>query len=152
MNMLATVIALFLVDRVGRKPLLYAGVGGMLASLALLALTFGQHAGVTHATGVTAIICLVAYITCFAASMGPIAWILVGEVFPLRLRSRGAAAATIGYGVSNTLVSLSFLTIIHRIGNAPTFSILGFFCVVTLLFTFFIIPETKGRDLESIST
>jgi sugar porter (SP) family MFS transporter len=152
MNMLATVIALFLVDRIGRKPLLYWGIGGMLGSLLLLAFTFGRHAGVSHATGVTAIVCLVAYITCFAASMGPIAWILVGEVFPLRLRSRGAAAATIGYGISNTLVSLSFLTVIHRIGNALTFGILGFFCVATLLFTFFIIPETKGRELESIST
>jgi sugar porter (SP) family MFS transporter len=152
MNMLATVIALFLVDRIGRKPLLYWGIGGMLLSLLLLAFTFGRHSGVTHATGITAVICLVAYITCFAASMGPIAWILVGEVFPLRLRSRGAAAATIGYGISNTLVSLSFLTVIHRLGNALTFGILGFFCVATLLFTFFIIPETKGRELESIST
>jgi sugar porter (SP) family MFS transporter len=152
MNMLATVIALFLVDRIGRKPLLYWGIGGMLGSLLLLAFTFGRNSGVSHTTGVTAVICLVAYITCFAASMGPIAWILVGEVFPLRLRSRGAAAATIGYGISNTLVSLSFLTVIHRIGNALTFGVLGFFCVATLLFTFFIIPETKGRELESIST
>jgi uncharacterized membrane protein YjdF len=91
------------------------------------------------------------YITCFAASMGPIAWILVGEVFPLRLRSRGAAAATLGYGISNTLVSLSFLTVIHRIGNAFTFGALAFFCIVTLFFTWFIIPETRGRELESIS-
>jgi sugar porter (SP) family MFS transporter len=152
MNMLATVIALFLVDRIGRKPLLYWGIGGMLGSLLLLAFTFGRHSSVTRTTGVTAVICLVAYIACFAASMGPIAWILVGEVFPLRLRSRGAAAATIGYGISNTLVSLSFLTVIHRLGNALTFGVLGFFCVATLLFTFFIIPETKGRELESIST
>ena len=152
MNMLATVIALFLVDRIGRKPLLYWGVGGMLVSLFLLAFTFGRHSGVSQATGLTAVICLVGYITCFAASMGPIAWILVGEVFPLRLRSRGAAAATIGYGISNTLVSLSFLTVIHRLGNALTFGVLGFFCVATLLFTLFIIPETKGRELESIST
>jgi sugar porter (SP) family MFS transporter len=151
MNMFATVIALCFVDRIGRKPLLYGGIGGMLASLLVLALTFGHRSGVTHATGVTAVICLLVYITCFAASMGPIAWILVGEVFPLRLRSRGAAAATLGYGISNTLVSLSFLTIIHRIGNASTFGILAFFCVVTLLFTWFIIPETRGRNLESIS-
>jgi sugar porter (SP) family MFS transporter len=150
-NMLATVIALFCVDRIGRKPLLYGGVGGMLASLLLLAFTFGRRSGVTHMTGLTAVICLMVYITCFAASMGPIAWILVGEVFPLRLRSRGAAAATLGYGISNTLVSLSFLTVIHRIGNAFTFAALAFFCIVTLFFTWFIIPETRGRELESIS-
>jgi len=151
MNMLATVIALFLVDRIGRKPLLYAGVGGMLVSLVVLSTTFARHAAVTRTTGITAVICLMAYITCCAASMGPIAWILAGEVFPLRLRSRGAAATTLGYGISNTLVSLSFLSVIHRVGNAATFGIFAFFCAVTLIFTTFIIPETKGRELESIS-
>jgi sugar porter (SP) family MFS transporter len=150
-NMLATVVALFLVDRVGRKPLLYAGVGGMLASLLVLAFTFGHHAKPTHATGVVAVVCLMVYSACCAASMGPIAWILVGEVFPLQLRSRGAAAATLGYGISNTLVSLSFLSVIHRIGNAWTFGVFALFCVVTLLFTRFIIPETKALELESIS-
>jgi sugar porter (SP) family MFS transporter len=150
-NMLATLVALVCVDRIGRKPLLYGGIGGMLGSLLLLAFTFGRVSGVTHTTGMTAIICLMVYISCFAASMGPIAWILVGEVFPLKLRSRGAAAATLGYGVSNTLVSLSFLTIIHRMGNAFTFAALGFFCIVTLFFTWLVVPETKGRELESIS-
>jgi MFS family permease len=91
------------------------------------------------------------YIACCAASMGPIAWILVGEVFPLQLRSRGAAAATLGYGVSNTLVSLTFLSVIHRIGNAWTFGVFALFCVVTLLFTWFVVPETKALELESIS-
>lgn len=151
MNMFATVIALFLVDRVGRKPLLYAGAGGMLVSLLVLASMFGHLTIRTHATGVTAVACLLVYIACCAASMGPIAWILVGEVFPLQLRSRGAAAATLGYGVSNTLVSLTFLSVIHRIGSAWTFSILAFFCLATLLFTRFVIPETKALELESIS-
>ena len=151
MNMLATVIALFLVDRIGRKPLLYAGVGGMLASLLVLAFTFGHQAKATHATGITAVVCLMVYIACCAASMGPIAWILVGEVFPLPLRSRGAAAATIGYGLSNTLVSLTFLSVIHRIGSAATFGVFALFCAVTLLFTRFVIPETKALELESIS-
>lgn len=151
MNMLATVIALFLVDRIGRKPLLYAGVGGMLASLLVLAFTFSHQAKATPVTGITAVACLMVYIACCAASMGPIAWILVGEVFPLQLRSRGAAAATLGYGISNTLVSLSFLSVIHRIGNAWTFGIFALFCVITLLFTRFIIPETKALELESIS-
>jgi MFS family permease len=83
--------------------------------------------------------------------MGPIAWILASEVFPLRLRGRGVAAATLGSGASNFLVSLTFLSLIHSAGNALTFAIYGFFCIVTLLFVRFIIPETKGRELESIS-
>jgi MFS family permease len=98
-----------------------------------------------------ATICLMVYITCFAFSMGPIAWILVSEVFPLHVRGRGVAAATLGSGTSNFLVSLTFLSLIKTVGNTVTFSIYGAFCILTLLFVRFIIPETKGRQLESIS-
>jgi MFS family permease len=95
--------------------------------------------------------CLVVYIACFAFSMGPIGWILVAEVFPLRLRGRGVAAATLGSGASNSLVAFTFLSLIKAAGNSLTFAIYGGFCVLTLLFVRFVIPETKGRELESIS-
>jgi SP family galactose:H+ symporter-like MFS transporter len=150
-NMLATIIALVLVDRVGRKPLLYAGVGGMTFSLFLLAYAFHNQAAFGSSPGIVATVCLMAYITCFAFSMGPIAWILASEVFPLRLRARGIAAATLGSGASNFLVSLTFLSLIKAAGNALTFIIYGVFCIITLLFVRFIVPETKGRELESIS-
>jgi sugar porter (SP) family MFS transporter len=150
-NMLATVIALVLVDRVGRKPLLYAGVGGMTVSLFLLAYSFHNQAAFGASLGMFATVCLVFYIACFAFSMGPIAWILVSEVFPLQIRGRGVAAATIGSGASNFIVSLTFLSLIKAAGNALTFSIYGVFCILTLLFVRFIVPETKGRELESIS-
>jgi MFS family permease len=84
--------------------------------------------------------------------MGPIAWILVSEVFPLRVRGRGVAAATLGYGTSNTIVSITFLSVINIVGNAMTFAIFGFFCILTLLFVKFVVPETMGRELESISS
>jgi sugar porter (SP) family MFS transporter len=151
-NVLATVIALVLVDRVGRKPLLYYGVAGMTAALFLLAFAFHNQLELGHSLGITAMICLMVYITCFAFSMGPIAWILVAEVFPLRLRGRGVAAATLGSGTSNFLVSLTFLSLIHAAGSSLTFSIYGGFCVLTLLFVRFVIPETMGRELESISS
>ena len=110
MNVLATVIALVLVDRAGRKPLLYWGVGGMTVSLFVLSLAFHLKDALGGSLGLIAVGCLSVYIICFACSMGPIAWILVAEVFPLRLRSRGAAAATLGSGLSNFLVSLTFLS------------------------------------------
>jgi sugar porter (SP) family MFS transporter len=150
-NMIATLLAVFLVDRLGRKPLLYFGVGGMTASLLFLSYTFAHQGAVTHSTGVTAVVCLAFYIACSAASMGAIAWILVSEVFPLRLRSSGAAAGTVCYGLSNFLVSWAFPSVIDRAGNAATFGIFAGFCVVTLFFARFIIPETAGRELESIS-
>lgn len=151
-NVLATLIALALVDRIGRKPLLYAGVGGMTVSLFTLAVAFHFQVAVGASLGIVATVCLMLYITCFAASMGPIAWILVAEVFPLRLRGRGVAAATLGSGISNFIVSLTFLSLINAAGNSLTFGIYGAFCILTLLFTRFVIPETKGRELESIST
>ncbi len=150
-NVLATVIALLLVDRLGRKPLLYAGVGGMTISLFVLSLCFHNQAALGSSLGIIATACLMVYITCFAFSMGPIAWILVSEVFPLRVRGRGVAAATLGSGTSNFLVSLTFLSLIKAAGNALTFAIYGLFCILTLFFVRYVIPETKGRELESIS-
>ncbi|AXC11702.1 sugar-proton symporter [Acidisarcina polymorpha] len=151
-NVLATIIALVLVDKVGRKPLLYAGVSGMTASLFLLSYSFHNPSAFSAAPGAVATVCLMVYITCFAFSMGPIAWILVSEVFPLQLRGRGVAAATLGSGASNFLVSLTFLSLIKAAGNSVTFIIYGIFCILTLLFVRFIVPETKGRALESISS
>jgi sugar porter (SP) family MFS transporter len=151
LNVLATIIALPLVDRVGRKPLLYWGVGGMTLSLFLLSYAFHNQAVLGSSLGMLATACLIVYITCFAFSMGPIAWILVAEVFPLRLRGRGAAAATLGSGAANALVAFTFLSLIKAAGNSLTFAIYGGFCVLTLLFVRFVIPETKGRELESIS-
>lgn len=92
------------------------------------------------------------YITCFAFSMGPIAWILVSEIFPLRVRGRGVAAASLGSGACNFAVSVTFLSIIHAAGNSVTFLIYAAFCVITLFFVRFVIPETRGRELESISS
>ena len=122
----------------------------MTASLSLLAVAFHQAAA-GPSLGLIATVCLVIYIACFALSMGPIAWILVAEVFPLQVRARGVAAATLGSGASNFLVSITFLSLIKAAGNTLTFTIYGVFCILTLLFVRFIVPETKGRSLETIS-
>jgi SP family galactose:H+ symporter-like MFS transporter len=150
-NVFATIIALALVDRVGRKPLLYAGVGGMAVSLFILSFSFHNQALFGSSLGMVATACLMVYITCFAFSLGPIGWILVSEVFPLRVRGRGVAAASLGSGAANFVVSLTFLSLIKLAGTSLTFAVYGLFCMVTLLFVYFVIPETKGRELESIS-
>jgi sugar porter (SP) family MFS transporter len=150
-NVLATVIALVLVDRLGRKPLLYAGIGGMTAALFALSICFHNQAALGKSLGIIATVCLMSFIACYAFSIGPIAWILVSEVFPLRVRGRGVAAATLSFGTSNFLVSLTFLSLIKAAGNSLTFVIFGVFCILTLVFVRFVIPETAGRELESIS-
>jgi sugar porter (SP) family MFS transporter len=150
-NVIATVAGILLVDRVGRKPLLYVGVGGMTIALFALAYAFGHQTGAGGSLGLIAIGCLVLYIACFAFSLGAIAWILVSEVFPLRVRGRGVAVATLFSGISNFAVSLTFLSMIKAVGSASTFAIYGVLSIVTLIFVRFVVPETCGRELESIS-
>lgn len=150
-NVIATLVGITLVDRVGRKPLLYAGVSGMTVALFALSFAFRQNSALGSTLAWVAIACLMGYIACFALSLGAIAWILVAEIFPLRVRGRGVAAATLGSGISNFAVSFTFLSLINAIGSARTFAIFGTLCMVTLLFVGFAVPETCGRDLESIS-
>jgi sugar porter (SP) family MFS transporter len=150
-NVVATVAGIALVDRIGRKPLLYVGVTGMTIALFALSFAFGHQAVLASSLAPIAITCLVVYIACFAFSLGAIAWILVAEVFPLRVRGRGVAAGTLFSGVANFAVSLTFLTLIHSLGSAGTFAIYGTLCIATLVFVRFVVPETRGRDLESIS-
>jgi sugar porter (SP) family MFS transporter len=150
-NVAATVVGILLVDRVGRKPLLYVGVTGMTIALFALSFAFSHGTALGLSLGVVAIACLIGYIACFAFSLGAIAWILVSEVFPLRVRGRGVAMATLASGTANFIISLTFLSLIHAVGNAVTFAIYGALCVVTLVFVRFAVPETCGRDLESIS-
>lgn len=150
-NVAATVVALVLVDRIGRKPLLYAGISGMAGSLFVLAASFHMQLALGTLMGPVALTCLIVYITCFAFSMGPIAWIIVAEVFPLRLRGRGVAAATLGSGIANFIVSMTFLSLLQRAGSSLTFCLFGAFCIVALFFVLYVMPETRGHALESIS-
>jgi len=150
-NVLATIVGIALVDRIGRKPLLYAGVSGMTIALFALSFSFSHNGALGASLGAVAIACLMVYITCFAFSLGAIAWILVAEVFPLRVRGRGVAAGTLFSGIANFAVSLTFLSLINSLGSAGTFAIYGTLSIVTLVFVRFVVPETRGRELESIS-
>src|SRR5215469_18487919 len=123
----------------------------MTVALFALSYAFSHNAALGPSLGPIAIACLTAYIAFFAFSLGAIAWILVAEVFPLRVRGRGVAAGTLGSGISNFIVSSTFLSLIEAIGSARTFAIYGTMSILTLLFVRFIVPETCGRDLESIS-
>ena len=149
-NVLATLIAIGLIDRLGRKPLLYAGVGGMAVALFALAAAFAQGSHSAGLGGIT-LAALMVYVGCFAFSLGTIVWLLISEIYPLRVRGRGMAIATLANWAANFAVSLVFLTMIKGLGSTWTFVVYGALCVVTILFVRSFVRETKSLELESIS-
>jgi len=144
------------VDRLGRRPLLFAGLIGMGVSLTTVGLSFAAlsntPAGATSATvgGVVTVIALVVYIASFAFSMGPVVWTLISEIYPNRVRGRAVSVATAANWLAAFLVTEFFLSIVNAIGESATFFIFAALCVVTFVFVYFLVPETRGRSLEQI--
>src|SRR5262245_17240205 len=152
-NVLATFIAIGLVDRAGRKPLLIAGVLGMVVTLAVLGLAFhSETAGAPSGSlSLITVVCLAAYIVFFAFSLGPIVWLMISEIYPLRNRAQAVAVSTAANWGANFVVSLTFPILTARLGSAATFFTYSAFGVLTLLFVIARVPETKGKTLEEIS-
>lgn len=158
-NVLATLIAIAYIDRLGRRKLLLAGLIGMAISLAVVGGAFrfigtrpvgATAAAAPSSAGIVTLFALVGFIICFAFSMGPVVWTVINEIFPGHIRGRAVAvAAAVNWG-SAFLVSQFFLTLVGAIGNSLTFWLLAMFCVIAWLWIYFRVPETKGRSLEQI--
>ena len=145
-NFLMTFVAIAYTDRFGRKPLLYIGLTGMLISLLSLSGSFGMGAsGKWLAVG-----SLVVYIASFAMSLGPICWIMVSEIMPLKIRGLAMSVATASNFVFNAIIVFSFLPLIDYIGQTSTFLIFSATIIISLVFVYFFVPETKGISLEKI--
>jgi SP family galactose:H+ symporter-like MFS transporter len=148
-NVAMTIIAMFLVDRAGRRPLLLVGIAGMIITLGVLGLSFrisnpsGQLAWI-------AVICLMGYVASFAISLGPIFWLLIAEIYPLKIRGLAEGTAATFNWASNLIVSLTFLTLVEKLGASSTFLLYAFASVASWLFAYYFVPETKGRTLEQI--
>ncbi len=148
-NVLMTLVSMWLIDRVGRRPLLLTGIAGMAVTLGVLGVAF-HGAAVSGASTWLAVISLMAYVASFAISLGPIFWLLIAEIYPLRIRSSAEGlSATFNWG-SNLLVSLTFLTLLQVLGPSRTFWLYGVLAVGAWIFSYFLVPETKGRTLEQI--
>jgi MFS transporter, SP family, galactose:H+ symporter len=148
-NCVMTLVAIFFVDRVGRKPLLYAGLAGMFVALAALAFSFAQP-HLSGSLGTIALTSMMLYVGCFAFSLGPIVWLLISEIFPLPVRGLGMSLSTLANWVGNFLVSQFFLTMVERLGRPATFGIYALLCIVTMIFVRSMVPETKQELLEQI--
>jgi SP family galactose:H+ symporter-like MFS transporter len=148
-NVLATVAALWLVSRFGRRPLLVVGVTGMVIALILLGVAFEVGSG-GEGLASLAVIALMVYVGAFAISLGPIFWILNAEIYPLKARGHAAGVGTMANWTSNFLVSLTFLPLINWLGSAPTFWFYAAVGIFTIFFCLRFVPETKGKQLEEI--
>ncbi|XP_004307871.1 PREDICTED: D-xylose-proton symporter-like 2 isoform X1 [Fragaria vesca subsp. vesca] len=147
-KLVMTGVAVLVVDRLGRRPLLLTGVSGMVISLFLL----GSYYLFFDDTPAVAVIALLAYVGCYQFSFGPIGWLMISEIFPLRLRGRGLSIAVLVNFAANALVTFSFSPLEAWLGAGIVFYIFGAIAVASLVFIFFIVPETKGLTLEEIET
>ncbi len=149
-NVGMTLVAIRLLDRAGRRPLLLIGSAVMAMALASLALVFAAGAGSTLGS-VVAIGSLMLYVAAFAISLGPIFWLLNAEIYPLEVRSKAAAVGTMANWLFNFIVSLTFLLLIDALGRGGAFLFYAAICVVTFFFCKALVPETKGKRLEDIT-
>ena len=148
-NVLLTVVAIWLVDRVGRRPLLLFGLIGMIISLVLLGLAFLLPA-LSGVVGVLSTVCLMLFVASFAVSLGPVFWLMISEIYPLKVRGSAMSVATIANWASNFVVALTFLSLVEALGQTATFWLYALVSIGAWFFVYFLVPETKGRTLEKI--
>ncbi|MGA2811979.1 MAG: sugar porter family MFS transporter [Candidatus Acidiferrum sp.] len=146
-NVLMTLVSMWLVDRMGRRPLLLIGTAGIIIALGVLGFAFLRSGG---GLAEVAVVTLMAYVASFAISLGPIFWLLISEIYPLNIRGLAEGTAAAANWSANLLVSLTFLTLVKALGPARTFWLYACFAVAAWLFAYYLVPETKGRTLEEI--
>jgi SP family xylose:H+ symportor-like MFS transporter len=150
-NLAFTIVAIWTVDRLGRRPLMMIGSAGMGVCLAAMGL-----AAFVQSTGLWILLFILGYIACFALSVGPVTWVILSEIFPTRIRGRAMAVATVCLWVANYVISQTFPMmdehpwLLETFHHAFPFWLYGFFCLVLLLFVRAFVPETKGKTLEEI--
>jgi sugar porter (SP) family MFS transporter len=147
-NVVMTLVSMWLIDRVGRRPLLLTGITGMIISLGALGYIFHLSEGGNFA-GLSVVI-LMFYVASFAISLGPIFWLLIAEIYPLKIRGLAAGIAAGTNWLANFAVSLTFLSLLKGLGPSLTFWLYGVLAIGSWLFSYYLVPETKGRSLEEI--
>ncbi|HTG68706.1 MAG TPA: sugar porter family MFS transporter [Candidatus Udaeobacter sp.] len=147
-NFLFTIVALWLIDKVGRKALLLVGTASM--AICLLVIGFAFHTG--NAAGPLVLVFILLYVASFAISLGPVVWVIISEIFPNRIRGKATAIAAMMLWAADYLVSQTFPPLLSSAGPASTFWIYGSMALIALLFTWRVVPETKGKSLEEIES
>jgi SP family galactose:H+ symporter-like MFS transporter len=137
-----------LIDRLGRRQLLFWSLGGMAVTLIVLSGAF--YLGAAGQLAWIALASVAIYVGFFAIGLGPVFWLLISEIFPLALRGRAMSLATVANWGFNAIVSVTFLNLVGALGSAGAFLVYAILSFVALAFIFAMVPETKGRSLEQI--
>ncbi|KAL8506584.1 hypothetical protein ACS0TY_017472 [Phlomoides rotata] len=142
-------IAIVLIDRVGRKPLLYVSTIGMTVCLFSVGVTL-SFLGEGRAGIVMAILSVCGNVAFFSIGIGPVCWVLTSEIFPLRVRAQASALGAVGNRVCSGFVAMSFLSVSHAITFGGAFFLFSAFSALSVVFVHKCVPETKGKSLEQI--
>ena len=146
-NMISATIALKLMDKVGRRPLLMWGTAGMVMALLLIGVALSME---NPSVKFVAIFSLMAYVACFSISMGPIPWLVVSEIYPSQIKGQAMSLAILFNWVANYFVAFTFLDLTKWLGFSGTFFLYAAIGVIAIFFVWKKIPETKGQSLEDI--
>lgn len=155
-NVVVTVVAIFLIDKVGRRPLLLVGSTGMTVSLVLMAISFSQASIISgepqlpEPWGTVGLVAANAFVVFYAVSWGPVMWTLLGEMFPNQIRGLAVGIATAVNWLANFAVTVTFPAL-SDMSLAFTYGMYAFFALASLVFVFFKVPETKNIPLEQMS-
>jgi len=156
-NILATIPAIALVDRAGRKPLLLVGSIGMTVTLGVMGIVFGTAAVgangrplLGHGAAVLGLAAANLYIVAFALSWGPVMWVLLGEMFPNRMRGAALAVSGATNWVTNFLVTVTFLPLVNAAGLAGTYGLYALAALISVPFVWKAVRETRGKTLEQM--
>lgn len=147
-NVIMTFVSLPLLDRWGRRPLLFTGVGGM--AICLFALTGAFLWPNLAIAPYIAMISLMGFVGCFAIGLGPMPWLIPSEILPTKVRGRAASFSVLANWGCNFLVASVFLSLIRTFGGGLTFALFGFITLIALGFFYAVMPETKGKTLEDL--
>jgi len=148
-NVVFTVVAVLLLDKVGRRPLLLTGTAMLTLALVVLGVYF-QSGTLQDSYPWVALAALILYIAAFAIGLGPVFWLMISEIYPQPLRSKAMSVSTVANWGANFAISVSFLSLVGVITRPGTFWLYAGLGVVALLFFAWRVPETKGRSLEEI--
>lgn len=156
-SIIAVGITLLIIDKVGRKPILWIGSAGMTVTLIILAVAFSTATTgadgilrLSSAMGILALIAANVYVFFFNGTWGPVMWVMLGEMFPNQLRGSGLAVSGTSQWLSNFIVTMTFPILLTTIGLTGAYSIYAAFGLISLIFVLALIPETKGKELEEM--